>query len=304
MIMASVIEDFFNTSTISAASSVLDRVDGQGSLFDKSRDLLDDVNNHLKTGRNLYGMRSERMDSGKERLISNPCNALVPLLTKLESLVERVPIHSSCHGSGGFTPEKSVRHHVPLRTAFTFDVANAGPSISSEMVAEVYYRALDGFDLSESDRQRVASNFANLSVTYYRDLKKTGLPLGTRLTDRIFQRVFYEIDSRLDEVAEEKGMKYSRWGDDMKITSHHSVGLKDFAGAIDIVEKNGLKVSPGKIFLQQLSDRGVFMLGHVVYPDGSVYHNDVQLKNEMKAPSVNYEIVELIRKNENYEKWI
>jgi|SRR3989344_1845933 len=241
----------------------------------------------------LYRRWSKEID-GKIRDLSIPKPPLRKLLENyVLPLVKTQQTHANCHGGEkNWSPERSLTTHLPIGSALSFDLKSAFEFFP---ISEIYrfYSDLVGNTFSHSNE--IISFFTEVSTVPYGNHR--GLPVGSLLSIALINRTLFNLDTQLDENAEEKGFRYSRWIDDITISSPSRSGIENFLGAVDLTNAR-YPVSPIKIFFQN-SSQDIYLLGHKITPEGRVLKNTREERTLRKPPALNYELI----KRMDYETW-
>ena len=238
----------------------------------------------------LYN-RFKMVVDGKERDFSVPCDVLELFCSEyLIPLIKSQKPHPSCHGAEpGWTPRRSLETHLPVSCALSLDMKSAFPSVPYHNVYNFYYQ-LSG------DRD-IAGFLAAISTVQYE--KKRGLPQGANFSPSLFNRLLRGMDEAIFQAAKHRRMGYSRWVDDVAITSPDCRGIECFLGAVELVSRY-MPVSPTKTYYQGEGD--IFLLGHIIV-GGSVVRKNSKEEREMKKSSP-IDVDSLVRGGRRYELWI
>ncbi|MBI5871963.1 hypothetical protein HZB88_02660, partial [archaeon] len=121
---------------------------------------------------------------------------------------------------------------------------------------------------------------------------KRGLPIGSPISMAMFNRILYPLDKILFSKSNEKGFSYSRWVDDITISSPLDIGIEYFLGSLDLVD---LPIARDKVFFQ--GSCNIYLLGHKIVSGKFIYKNTKEEKLKNKSPPVNLD------EFKNYEAW-
>ena len=133
------------------------------------------------------------------------------------------------------------------------------------------------------------------TVTYN---DQRSLPQGSPHSMPLFNRALYDLDDLLDSKAKERGCAYTRWVDDLTVSSPYLASPEEFMGAVALVRETR-PVARGKIFFQT-SQNPIYLLGQVI-EGGRVFKNSRQEREENKTPNLDY--AEWFGGSRKYEKW-
>ncbi len=271
--------------------------------------MLRDVVSMMDSGRRLYSRFRMKDSNGKTRDLSVPQKEFLEFVKHcLVPLVKSVPSHSASHGGEkGWAPRRSVATHLPIKTAFSTDLSNAVPGVGIDKVSDFYYSLfMDskfGF-LSERERKGIAGNLAYFSTVYYSDREARGLPVGSGLSNHLFNRVFRAVDDIVQAGCGARGFRYSRWVDDLTVTSPGEEDARAFFGIIPVVQERGFKISPTKTYIQRAKEDDIYLLGQIVVDGIRVVKNSRALKEANKKGNINIEDINRILSSGDYSRWM
>ncbi len=260
--------------------------------------ILDEFLSLLKSGRSLYQRWVQKIGD-KERPLSVPNKPLRNLIENyLLPFIKQGRIHKKCHGAEkGWSVEKSLRTHVPCASVLSFDLKSAFQSIPLSSVSNLFYSILPP-QLPEEEKRRISKFFTEIcSVNYSTE---RGLPQGSPCSMAIFNRTLYDLDCLLDEKAGERGLRYSRWVDDITMSSPRTRGIGYFLGAVELTEHQ-FPVSREKIFFQDRKE--VYLLGHKIN-EGKITKNTKEERLQNKSHPLIYGEWFDNNKERMYEPWI
>ncbi len=256
---------------------------------------IDNLLEVMEKGRPLYNQWVQKIGS-KERVLSVPKRELENFLGYFKGFIKTMPVHEKCHGGEQhWTPRKSLEAHLPCQSAFSFDLASAFENLRAELVFGFMGEAL--YSLNQCDRRNVAGFFAILCTVKYEE--KRGLPQGASISMPLFNRILYPLDCVLSDRADEKGMVYSRWVDDITISSSDEKNVRKFFGAVDLV-MNEFPIVEHKIFFQ--NEEPVYLLGHKIV-DNKVLKNSAEERLKCKVGPLNLNEVYTPDNYRNYAPW-
>lgn len=260
----------------------------QGLLFDNGEDcetLLDESIQIYCDGK-LYRRWKQEVNGKVRRFaVSHPrfnnfvSSYVLPIVTK-EGSHEK-----SRGGENRWTPKLSLQTHLPCETALSLDLADAFNQVGVRQVFEIFYTNLS--HLPEEDRRDFSKLFAMTLTVTNGDF--VTLPQGSPHSMPLFNRALRGLDTQLDEEAAQRGIFYSRWVDDITLTSPENMRVEDYLGAVGLVQKN-YRVAKNKIFYQRVSDGPVYLLGHVIEM-GKVFKNSKEDREKNKVKPLDYESI-------------
>ncbi|MBI2106641.1 hypothetical protein HYT57_01540 [Candidatus Woesearchaeota archaeon] len=222
--------------------------------------------------------------NGKERMVCKEKPELRRFASKyLLKIIGESPLHDRAHGGEreykdrhwGWTAKQSLESHLPIGTAFSFDLSEAVMNITDLMVFSFFYDKLEGYE--EFDRQQIAGFFTELCTVEYGS--RRGLPQGSSLQMSLFNRVLYPLDVVLSERAEFRDMTYSRWVDDFTISFPEQLPVEEFLGALALV-RNTFPIAQHKVFFQEREP--IYLLGNRI-ENGAVIKNSREERETKKV---------------------
>ena len=269
---------------------------GQIELFSREErfdQLFDEFGNLIVKAKPLYQRWNQKVGS-KYRELSVPNNPLRVFFDEfLIPYVKSMPTHErSCGGEVGWSTRKNIEIHFPSECVFSFDLENAFENVDNLDVFSLFYKLFD--EVPESERINIAGFLSAISSVQYGEVR--GLPQGSSLSMHLFNRILFPIDKFLDEMAKQRGMEYSRWVDDINLSSREPREVEDFLGALAFVE-DSFPISSRKTYFQD--SKRIYLIGHVIDSAGlRVNSRDERELN--KKGLLDYKDV----KSKSYSPWI
>ena len=209
-------------------------------------------------------------------------------------LIKTKEVHHACHGSERtWNPELSLRCHLPISGVLSFDLKNANESFPPRDIYDFFINLMQEY----TERDYMARFLTLLCTVKYEHGR--GLPIGAQFSTILFNRVLFSLDEKLAHGAEKRGMRYSRWVDDMTINSQEQRDIREFLGAIEVTDQKYI-VSPKKVFFQT-NDYDIYLLGHRISPNGKIFKNSPEEREKNKVKPIDFENARIQR---NYEPWI
>jgi hypothetical protein len=262
------------------------------SREDRFDELFDGVAKLVINSKPLY-QRWHQKIGRKVRELNVPNKPLRAFLEEfVVPFVHTMPTHErSCGGEKGWSTRRNAELHFPCQTVFSFDLADAFANIGNLHIFSLFYKLFE--NLPEDERIGVSGFLSALSTVHYDG--KRGLAQGSPLSMPLFNRVFYPIDAFLHTHSRERGMQYSRWVDDITLSSDSKKGLDDFAGALLFVGDQ-FPVSKTKTYLQ--TSKPIYFLGHVIDSHG-LRKNSRDERESNKSGLLSYEDIT----SGEYWKW-
>jgi len=202
-------------------NGILKLTENNGTMFGNDKDTL---NNDLE---NLLSIKEKRLykqwtqeTNGKERKLSVPNNMLEHMLKKyVKEIILKAPVHKkACGGEQGWSTTKMIRAHMPFKSVLSCDIPRAFESVESNFVFEFYYD-LAREHLPEDISRDTAGFLTTMSTVEYYTYGGSALPQGSPISMVLFNRILYSVDKLFEKKCQKEGMYYSRWVDDIIITS-------------------------------------------------------------------------------------
>lgn len=244
---------------------------------------LDRIIFFLENEKPLYN-RWIRINGDKGRVINVPKEEIQGFFdTYVLDLIKKYKTHPSCHGGErGWSPRRSLESHLPCSEMFSFDLSDAFENACPYYVFDFFLKILPNFD--GSLRRNLAGILSTLCIVSYGG--GYGLPQGASHSMALFNRIFCPLDEVLHKKSQERGFTYSRWVDDINISSPKPRELADFLGAVDFVGEH-FPISQKKMYFQQ-TPKDIYVLGHVISNRNQLRKNNREEKLRHKDNPLNF----------------
>jgi len=170
-----------------------------------------------------------------------------------------------------------VRKHAHNKHFFQADIQDFFPNIDSMMVRSVIENAAARTPISDLMDH----------VDRIIELVTIGgaLPIGFPASPLISNAVLHRFDDRFENYCADRGMVYTRYSDDIIVSSQNRDDLDNLATAIEgtlkSVELAQLKLNPEKTKITSIG-RKIKLLGLVILPNGTV-SVDIKLKRQIET---------------------
>ncbi len=258
---------------------------------DRLRILIDSIR---MQGDSLYQTWTQKVGE-KERRLAVPKQPLKEFISEyLFPFIRTIKVHNGCHGGEkGWSVAGSLGTHAPCRSALSFDLKSAYENVKGDYVYGFFKRLAEerGFEEHAKD---IANFLAFVSTIDYGE--KRGIPQGSPLSTALFNRLLYPVDLALSQRAHERGFRYSRWIDDITISSEHAEKQERFLGAVAFTMRY-FPVSDKKVFFQD--EDPIYLLGHKIY-DERITKNSKEDRLANKSAPLDFRKV----LGQNYESWV
>jgi len=171
----------------------------------------------------------------------------------------------------------AVRKHAHNKHFFQADIQDFFPNIDSMMVRSVIENAAARTPISDLMDH----------VDRIIELVTIGgaLPIGFPASPLISNAVLHRFDDRFENYCADRGMVYTRYSDDIIVSSQNRDDLDNLATAIEgtlkSVELAQLKLNPEKTKITSIG-RKIKLLGLVILPNGTV-SVDIKLKRQIET---------------------
>ncbi|WP_343739984.1 reverse transcriptase domain-containing protein [Delftia tsuruhatensis] len=177
----------------------------------------------------------------------------------------------------GVSAYDAVIKHSASKSFFVCDIANFFPSIKRNLIKTTLLRAKELCPID--DLESVVEKILDLVCT------DAGLPQGFSTSPVISNSVLLEFDNAFHEYATEKGLLFTRYSDDIIISSQNTEGLEGIETTVcDFLYKTmgaNFSLHFGKSRLLY-SGVKIKLLGMVLLPNGQV-SVDASIKNEIEV---------------------
>ncbi|MEH6721626.1 MAG: reverse transcriptase family protein [Aurantimonas endophytica] len=180
---------------------------------------------------------------GTKRSISSPRTYLkVIQWWMLDNVFQRVDLPESVHGfRRGRSYISNAEIHLGSNHLLSVDLEAYFPSILTDRVSNVFQKIGYGIEISSTLSQL---------VTF-----KGALPQGSPCSPYIANIVFYDADGEIKKICDENGYRYTRYADDITISSDQRIP-KDFLATITkIIAVNGFSLNTNKTRFAGRGDR-------------------------------------------------
>ncbi len=260
-------------------------------------DVLNDIYFLIKHEKPLY-CRWKKLEGVKERCLNVPVKPLKRFMEGyLVNLIKKGKIHESCHGGEvGWSPKTSLETHLPCNTALSFDLESAFENVPFNSVLSFFYDRLE--KINEEERILFSRLFSSLCTVHYGE--KRGLPQGSPGSMALFNRILFNMDQELNTKSKSKGLSYTRWVDDITITSRNDNDIESMLGSVELVGRTH-PLSKKKIFFQ--NEERIYLLGHKIISGKYVEKNSKEERLTYKTSPLVFEDWFGQKKDNLYEKW-
>ena len=166
------------------------------------------------------------------RTIEHPSKEIKALQRWIRKVViDRFPVHhaATAYRKGSGIRENAERHRTSKYTN-RYDFANFFPSFTQERV--------EGFVHAEAAKLGMALNQEDLNFVGRIVCRNGRLTIGAPSSPAITNAMMFDFDQQLFSFCQSKGLIYSRYADDLFISSHES-------GKLDKLEKQILAAKRG-----------------------------------------------------------
>jgi hypothetical protein len=183
-----------------------------------------------------YRVHRKRKSSGKYRMIAVPTPELAKVQRRLlDKLIAKLPI--SPYVYGGVKGRSHVRHawvHRAAEAAFVVDLKDAFRHGSRERTRDVLWRCSFQKDVVE----------AILDLTVH---EKYGLPQGAPTSNALFNLLCRELDAELSQFAERFDMRYTRYVDELVLSTRVDIAPETREKAKQMIGEMGFTINPEKV---------------------------------------------------------
>lgn len=282
-------------STILVDFLLANRENVQFDLFSKAEHpyvLIDGINEIINEGKCLYMQWNQKVGD-KIRSLSKPKPILKEFIQGyFLPMIKRLKIHSGCHGGEkNWSVKKSLETHLPCKTTLAFDLKGAFENTSYEKVSSFFESIAvnSGFG---NEKKEIAEFLASIStINYWKNgVGKRGLPQGSSLSIALFNRMLFPLDLELSEKANKRELRYSRWVDDITISSYDDKPSEQLLGAVALTN-DSFKVAENKIYFQNRFP--IYLLGHKIL-EGGIIKNSKEDRLANKVAPLDFSKMEYV----------
>jgi RNA-directed DNA polymerase len=198
------------------------------------RELAREADRHYTVG--------DRLVDGKIRCVAEPDALLMRTLkTAHRTLLARVPVSNAVHSVRGRSTFSNAEQHCGQPCVIRLDIEKFFPSVRLGMVEHVWVEI--GY------APRLAQLLALL--TTYAGVLPVGAPTSTALGNLVLRKV----DARIEAICVSKGVRYTRWVDDLIISGARA---RELVGPIlQLVRTAGFTMNRAKIEIAGSADRQI-----------------------------------------------
>lgn len=170
--------------------------------------------------------------SGGMRLIEHPSRSLKAIQRWIsKSLLRKLPIHAAAMAyAAGSSIRKNAEIHVGSKFTLRLDFSDFFPSFGIVGITEFLYQANESYNLSLN---RDDVNFVARIVS-----RNGRLTIGAPSSPILTNAMMFEFDRFVYDYCASKGFLYSRYADDLFISTDKSHELHNAASFVDATAKN------------------------------------------------------------------
>lgn len=200
----------------------------------------------------FYQTKTIAKEGSKPRTVHKTQRPLRGMLDRVKTeILDKVTYPSHLHGSLRKRSTKTnAEVHLGAAVAVKYDIANFFPSITAKHVFCIFYR---GFHFPKD----VSSVLAMLLTTPYENSPDGILPQGAPTSPHIANLVFFNNEPAILKKMESRGYCYTRYVDDITVTSRSSLAKGDKTWIIktlrDLIVPMNMKPGERKIKIQNKS---------------------------------------------------
>ncbi len=184
--------------------------------------------------RSLYKIyRIPKLKDGKLvgwRVIEEPTDELKVIQRNTIEILQKVPLHKAAHGVRGTSNTSNAEEHLHSTIIIKLDIKDAFPSTTKDLVREGLNYALSIYGAEPAAPATRVENrrFRDEVITYldycfihradageWPSLWNAVLPQGAPTSPILANIAFYPIDIRLQKLADEYDLTYTRYVDDL-----------------------------------------------------------------------------------------
>lgn len=200
---------------------------------------------------NLYAQYYIKKKNGKKRKILQPSKELKVLQYWIgKNIFEQFPISKySMAYQKGCSIKRNAQYHKHGRYILHTDIISFFESIKRETLHSFFVRnksIVDTLKLSPPEMDLI------MDLVLY---KGTNLVVGSVASPVISNCVMYDFDLRIAEIVEKKSMRYSRYADDIIISSNSYIDKSLLNNIDQLLEEYGFKRNINKTYFMSKHKR-------------------------------------------------
>ena len=180
----------------------------------------------------------------------------------------------ACAYNKGNSIKKHAEKHQKSRFLFHTDISNFFPSIHLSHLAPILRSNKDIFDKLGLDLEESIKNIGKICF------KSDSLCIGTVSSPIISNIIMYSFDVHMTEYCKSKNYIYTRYADDIYISSNHFISADIVSFVASNLSKNGFLINNSKTKFYSTKYRRK-ITGLIITNDGKVSVG-LQKRNEIK----------------------
>lgn len=250
------------------------------------------VAQHIMTSGKAYLER--KIPKGKRgvRILHVPSETIKRMQKAiLENLLLAIPVHFAAYGSrlGSSSKACAQVHSGFAKSIYNLDLKHAFPSVPRHrVIAHLRFPIKDhvrqfGVELTEEQVQELLEVIVDVIV--YNDAIPQGSPASPALLNIVCMKLDQEITLYLLGLEKEKGkeFRYSRYVDDITISSNDTMDGKIQKGIKRLIKECGFRPHPDKEhYVDNIEGQKAEVVGILVHPDGALSLSSKKI-NRMRA---------------------
>lgn len=195
------------------------------------------IKDHENSQYKIYFIRQGK--KGKKRRIEEPVEWLMETQRKLVSFFDEYPLLNNCTARKGMGIRDNAAAHADAKYVLRIDISKCYPSVTRDLV-------MNGIRLIEQEEWRyVARRLANFCFIHKNN--NLVLPTGSPTSPILCNIALTPIDIEVERVAREFGYTYTRYIDDLHLSTTQSNRHWNLIERIEqIITSHGLKVNKRK----------------------------------------------------------
>ncbi|MHC0462909.1 reverse transcriptase domain-containing protein [Kosakonia cowanii] len=176
----------------------------------------------------------------------------------------------------GSSTYDAIKIHADSKVFFNTDIKDFFASISGEFIKKIIVNNIDNIPITDlRDYIEVLSNYLII---------EDSLPVGFATSPSLSNACLYEFDNTLEQLCISLGFKYSRYADDIIVSSPSDEAFND----VPVIIRNMLRDFNGGVFKineqkTKLVRKGnkIKLLGMVILPSGKI-SVDIRVKKRVE----------------------
>lgn len=165
-----------------------------------------------ETQQDEYSVFYIKGKNNKLRLIQSPSPSLKKKQKELVELYEQFPLHKACCCKKGSGPIDAAQPHLGAKFLLKVDISNCYERIRLDKIEKI----ISNSDISNNLKQKMINNLQICFIDWNGEYR---LPTGAPTSSVLCNIALTEIDYIVNDIALEHNYKYTRYMDDLNLST-------------------------------------------------------------------------------------